>query len=554
MRDLPFESGRFDLVIDFGTCYHASDTMEGRRAALSEVSRVLRDGGLFVHETRVAQRLAHPVRSFGRTLPWRDVPELAPDRSAGSGLAQGCPPRDGARRRFRSHSPPMPMPIRRVLVPFLALLLAAPLGAQSAVPIPAFDPSSIDRKFGACQDFFMFANNGWIERNPIPPAYSSWGAFNELTERNTQVLKGILDRAAAQVATTTDPVARKLGTFYATCMDSTAAERAGIDPIADVLQRIDGIADRAQLQDELARMHSLGYGGGFGFGSTSDPRDARVTIAYATQGGLGLPDRDYYLRTDVDAQSIRGALSRSIARMFELAGDSAVAAAARAARVLDLETALAKAQLSRVALRDPNTRYHRQSVAEATRVHRHRLGALPRGDGARRPPVDHDQRAPVLQRRGQRARHASARRLEVVSAVDGAMAQRIAARRAVRRRVVQARVDADRRTPAAAEVAPMPRRDRSDAGRRARPRVREDRVHAGGEGEDARVVQSLRDVLRDRITRADWMSQATREQALAKLASFNQKIGYPDPGRTTRRCEVLSDSYAANIAARAPIR
>ena len=82
VRDLPFESGRFDLVIDFGTCYHASDTMEGRRAALSEVSRVLRDGGLFVHETRVAQRLAHPVRSLGRRLPWSDVPQLVPDRSA----------------------------------------------------------------------------------------------------------------------------------------------------------------------------------------------------------------------------------------------------------------------------------------------------------------------------------------------------------------------------------------------------------------------------------------------------------------------------------------
>ena len=82
VRDLPFESGRFDLVIDFGTCYHASDTMDGRRAALREVARVLCGGGLFVHETRVAQRLAHPVRSRGRTLPWRDVPELALDRSA----------------------------------------------------------------------------------------------------------------------------------------------------------------------------------------------------------------------------------------------------------------------------------------------------------------------------------------------------------------------------------------------------------------------------------------------------------------------------------------
>ena len=183
------------------------------------------------------------------------------------------------------------MSIRRVFVPVLALLLAAPLGAQSAVPMPAFDPSSIDRKYGACQDFFMFANNGWIERNPIPAAFSSWGAFNELTERNTLVLKGILERAAAEASTTTDPGTRKLGTFYATCMDSAAAERAGIEPIADELRRIEAIADREQLRDQIARMHSLGYGGAFGFGSTPDPRDARRAIAYATQGGLALPDR-----------------------------------------------------------------------------------------------------------------------------------------------------------------------------------------------------------------------------------------------------------------------
>src|SRR5829696_8747130 len=127
------------------------------------------------------------------------------------------------------------MSIHCSLLALLALLVSAPLGAQSAVPMPAFDPSSIDRNYGACQDFFMFANNGWIERNPIPPAYSSWGAFNELTERNTLVLKRILDRAAAEAPTTTDAGVRKLGTFYATCMDSASAERAGIEPIADVL-------------------------------------------------------------------------------------------------------------------------------------------------------------------------------------------------------------------------------------------------------------------------------------------------------------------------------
>src|ERR671921_360895 len=176
------------------------------------------------------------------------------------------------------------MSLRRTLVRLLAIVLAAPLGAQSAVPMPAFDPSSIDRKYGACQDFFMFANNGWIERNPIPPAFSSWGAFNELTERNTLVLKRILEHAAAEAPTTTDASTRKLGTFYASCMDSTAAERAGIEPIADELRRIDAVNDRAQLQDELARMHSLGYGGAFGFGGTAHPRDPRITHRYANQG------------------------------------------------------------------------------------------------------------------------------------------------------------------------------------------------------------------------------------------------------------------------------
>src|SRR5436190_18809762 len=122
----------------------------------------------------------------------RCVGRFAPARPRTRAPAYPAHPR--ASHQIESSSRhPMPMPIRRALVPFLAIVLAAPLGAQSAVPMPAFDPSSIDRKFGACQDFFMFANNGWIERNPIPPAFSSWGAFNELTERNTLVLKGILD-------------------------------------------------------------------------------------------------------------------------------------------------------------------------------------------------------------------------------------------------------------------------------------------------------------------------------------------------------------------------
>src|SRR5438105_8386872 len=112
-----------------------------------------------------------------------------------------------------------------------ALALAAPfamLRAQTAAPVRALDPANLDRSFGACQDFYMFANNGWIQRNPIPPAFSSWGSFNELGERNNLVLKDVVERAAREAPTTADPVTKRLGTFYASCMDSTAAESAGL--------------------------------------------------------------------------------------------------------------------------------------------------------------------------------------------------------------------------------------------------------------------------------------------------------------------------------------
>ena len=440
------------------------------------------------------------------------------------------------------------MSIRRSLFPLLALLLATPLGAQSAVPMPAFDPSSIDRNYGACRDFFMFANNGWIERNPIPPAFSSWGSFNELTERNTLVLRGILERAAAEAPTTTDANVRKLGTFYATCMDSAAAERAGIAPIAEELGRIEAIADRGQLREQIARLHSLGYGGAFGFGSTADPRDARRAIAYATQGGLGLPDRDYYLRSDAEAQSLRARYLASIQSMFALAGDSAPAAAARAARVLDVETALARAQLSRVALRNPNARYHHLSVAAATDSMSgfewpRYLEAMGLGDLesitlnappffvalgaalATRPLGDWKAylRWTVLWRSASQLSSPFVEEsFKLASTLTGARAQQPRWRRCLVA-TDQSLGDALGREYVKTEFTPA-----------ARAKMME-------------IVQSLRDILRDRITRAEWMSERTREHALAKLQAFNQKIGYPDRWQDYATLDVQSDSYAANV-------
>jgi len=210
----------------------------------------------------------------------------------------------------------------RTLALSVSMLIAAPLGAQSA-PTRPLDPNNVDRHYGACEDFYMFANNGWIERNPIPSAFASWGTFNELSERNTLVLKKIAEHAAAEATTSPDSSTRKLGTFYASCMDSTAVEQAGIEPIADELARIEAIDDRAELQDEIARLHRLGYGAAFSFGAVADAKNATRVVANASQGGLTLPDREYYLRSDTEGTATRDRLVASVTSMLSLAGDAA---------------------------------------------------------------------------------------------------------------------------------------------------------------------------------------------------------------------------------------
>ena len=438
------------------------------------------------------------------------------------------------------------MPQTRLLA-FL-LFLAAPLGAQTAVPTRALDPANIDRKYGACQDFFMFANNGWIERNPIPPAFSGWGAFNELTERNTVVLKSILERATAQAATTTDSSTRKLGTFYASCMDSAAVERAGVEPIADELRRIESITDRSQLQDEIARMHLLGYGGTFGFGAQADAKNARVVIAYASQGGLGLPDREYYLRADAEAQGLRARYAGSIRNMLRLAGDADTVAAEKAARILDLETTLARAQLSRVALRDPNARYHPMTIAQAN---------------ATTPGFDWQ-------------RYLAALGLSQVTSVNPgvpafftALGVELTQRpledwKAYLRWNVISRSASQLSTPFVDEsfrLASMLTGTRTQQPRWRRCLVMTDQLLGDALGREyvkteftpvakskmLEVVQSLRAVLRDRIQRADWMSDKTRAEALKKLDSFGQKVGYPDSWRAYAGLDLRPSPYATNV-------
>ncbi|MTJ83514.1 MAG: M13 family metallopeptidase [Telmatospirillum sp.] len=209
----------------------------------------------------------------------------------------------------------------------------------------------VDPSVSPCTDFYQYVCKSWMAANPIPDDQIHWGQFHELREANLAKLRGLLEDAGQ--AGQESAVAKRAGDFYAACMDEAGVEAKGLAPVKDVLDRIDGLADKAALFPLLADLHRAGIDAFFAFGSAHDPENSDRYIAAADQSGLGLPDRDFYFRKDDKTQQQRAAYVKHVARMFELAGDTADVADRRAGTVMALETALAEVSLDRVSRRDP---------------------------------------------------------------------------------------------------------------------------------------------------------------------------------------------------------
>jgi putative endopeptidase len=252
----------------------------------------------------------------------------------------------------------------------LTLGLATSAAAQTAVPIQTtpLDPGNLDRSVSACTDFYQFANGGWVKKNPVPAAFSRWGSFDQLQENNQSNLLTILRSASANGNTQASEDLRKLAVFYSSCMDSAGAERAGAEPIKAELGRIDALKNRAELEAEIARLHSRGVPLLFGFGAQQDFKNSASVIAGLGQGGLSLPDRDYYLNTEKRYVDIRTNYVDHVSRMLQLLGESPSQTAADAQKVIAIETALAKPAMTRVQMRDPNALYHRMTSAELAQL------------------------------------------------------------------------------------------------------------------------------------------------------------------------------------------
>jgi putative endopeptidase len=260
------------------------------------------------------------------------------------------------------------MASKRIFVITLALtslLSLANAQEPSTKPEPALDVTSMDRTVDPCVDFFQYSCGGWIKSNPIPPDQSSWDTYSKMQDENRARLRGILEAAAAPDAKR-DAATQKIGDYYSACTDEKAIESKGDDPLKPELDRITHLASKKELADVVAAMVDDNVL--FRFNSTQDFRDADQVIAEADQGGLGLPDRDYYLKEDKKSVDLRQAYVAHVEKMFELLGDKPAVAATEAQTVIRIETALAKGSMTRVERREPKNLDHKMTSGEFEKI------------------------------------------------------------------------------------------------------------------------------------------------------------------------------------------
>ncbi|MBC7616731.1 MAG: M13 family metallopeptidase, partial [Pedobacter sp.] len=240
--------------------------------------------------------------------------------------------------------------------------------AQTA-PKKYIDPANMDLSVKPGNDFYQYASGTWIKKNPVPAKETRWGSFNELREFNSQAVKGLVQNAAADKSALAGSVTKRVGDFYAAAMDSITIEKLGYTPIKGDLEKINQINTVQGLLDHIAYMRTSGIGGPlFGFGVGQDRKNVTKYVVNISQGGTTLGDRDYYLKDDPQSQKIRAAYNTYMVKLFTLTGSTDAMAKQKASTVFNLEKALAEAQMSRIEMRDQYKTYNKLTVTEFNKI------------------------------------------------------------------------------------------------------------------------------------------------------------------------------------------
>ncbi len=431
-----------------------------------------------------------------------------------------------------------------------AIGLAFTAGASAAPSTGNWlNPADFDTNASPCQDLNEFVNGKWLAANPVPADRTTWGTFEQLGEQSLIVQHEILQSAAKDKAVDTASIKGKLGNFYASGMDVASIDKAGIKPIEPELEKIDKLKNSDDIAAYIASAEARGTGQLFYFGGEADFKNSRMTIAYAFQGGLGLPERGYYLDDKEDYKKIRAAYVKHIANTLELAGASPADARKQADWVMNFETDLAKASLAPVELRNPDNQYHYVTLAEADKV------------------TPHFSWTRYLTAQGlDDVKGFSLSQPKFFSAVDGMLANvPIEQWRAYLRfhtiddaspyltdRFADEHFDFYSRTLRG-------QKEQKPRWKRVLETTQQGMGMALGELYVAKtfppeakqraevLVDNLRAALKTRIQNLDWMSDETKTKAIAKWDTFMPKIGYPDEWRDWSGLNIDRDSYIGNV-------
>jgi len=441
-----------------------------------------------------------------------------------------------------------------LLSPVLALSLSAAAAGPAATAPSAgkpVDPALFDPAVAPCQDFYEHAVGGWLKANPVPSDKSRWGSFEELADRNRAVLRGILEETSAKADWPKGSVKQKVGDFFASGMDVAAIEKAGTKPLEPWLAKVDALKSSSELPKLLAELHARRLGAGYAFFVMQDQKDSTRYLAMLGQGGLGLPDRDYYLKDDAKSKEIREKYLAHVAKMLELLGEAPEAAKAKAAVAMDLETKLAKASRTRVELRDPERNYNKTSVA-----------ALASGAPG------YDWKAYLAAAGVPAVTELNVRQPEFAKAfAEMAAKEPLDSWKAyLRWHLVRATADLlpkrfdeeafafyGRTLNGVPEQEERWKRVQAMTDRslgEALGQLYVEKAFSAKSKERMKIlVENLRAALKGRIEAAPWMGAETKKAALTKLAAFGVKIGYPDTWRDYSALPVSRASYFENVVA-----
>lgn len=442
--------------------------------------------------------------------------------------------------------------LRSVVMILLAAGIAVAQGAgagkapEEPKQIPPFNPADLDRSADPCVDFYQFSCGGWKKNNPIPADQAAWGRFNELAEHNRAVLHEILENAAKAAKRT--PNEQKIGDYYASCMDEDAINKKGIAVLKPEFDRINALTSKADLPALLAHLHLAQIDVLFNFSSGPDFKNAKEVIGQADQGGLALPERDYYLKTDPKSVELQKAYAQHMTNMFKLLGDPQEKAAAEADVVMKIETALAKGSMEVVKRREPTNVYHKmtekewQALAPSISLTKYLtdIGAPPLTSLNVAVPdffktLDTELKDVSLDDLKTYLRwhivHSQARMLptQFVNENFDFYGKTLTGQKEQRARWKRCVSYAD-----------------GDLGEALGQAYVEKAFPPEAKARTLKMVKALEEALRQDITTLPWMTEATKKQALIKLDAIANKIGYPSKWRDYSTLKIVRGDALGN--------